>query len=118
VYNIDLLAKTEDELSEAFDWYENKLTGLGDAFYKKVNQLLTSIETNPYHYPVKYQGEIRAAILDKFPYLVIYWIDEVNAIIIVYLSFTPVADHNTSKFEIENSKFDIIFTPCLTKSAI
>jgi len=35
VFNLDLVAEAEDELSEAYDWYEQQLPGLGNKFIKK-----------------------------------------------------------------------------------
>jgi len=83
VFNIELLAQAEDELSEAHDWYENELSGLGSKLYKEINHYFTIIESNPYYFPVKYPGELRVAALNKFPYLIIYWVDETNNMILV-----------------------------------
>jgi len=86
VFNIELLSQAEDELSEAYDWYEEQLTGLGNKLYIEVSHLLNLIETNPYYYPVKY-GDLHSAVLNKFPYLIIYWVDEVNNKVIIISVF-------------------------------
>jgi plasmid stabilization system protein ParE len=78
VYKVELLALAEDELSNSYDWYEEQQADLGDKFYKEVNYYLSLIENNPYQFPVKYVEELRIASLNKFPFIIIYWIDEPN----------------------------------------
>jgi len=87
VFNVELVSIAEDELSEAFNWYENQGTDLGNRLFKEINHLLKIIEGNPFYYPVKYPGEIRSASLSKFPYLIIYWVDEANNNVIVLSIF-------------------------------
>jgi len=81
VFKVELLAVAEAELADAFEWYENRLTGLGNKFYDEVNHLLNLIEANPYYFPIKYPGELYSASLGKFLYLIIYGIDEINSLI-------------------------------------
>jgi hypothetical protein len=76
VFEVELLFEAEEELSEAYDWYENQRSGLGNRFFREVNNYLQLIEKNPLHFQVRYPEELRAAALNIFPYLVIYWVDE------------------------------------------
>ncbi|WP_290303251.1 type II toxin-antitoxin system RelE/ParE family toxin [Mucilaginibacter flavus] len=78
MFEIELLLAAEDELSEAYDWYQEQLPDLGDKFYKEIDHYLYLIYQNPFHFPVKYKSELRAASLNKFPFIIIYWVDEVN----------------------------------------
>jgi hypothetical protein len=78
VFEVELLAQAEDELSEAYDWYNEKQDGLGDKLFDEVNYYLTLIETSPFHFPARYDQELRTTALKIFPYLIIYWIDEPN----------------------------------------
>ena len=87
MFNIELIAVAEDELADAYDWYEDQQTGLGNKFYNEVNGILNILEINPEQYPIKYPGEIHSAVLDKFPYLIIYWIDKENNEVIVLSIF-------------------------------
>jgi toxin ParE1/3/4 len=87
VFEIELLSQAENELAEAFDWYEEQLSGLGNKLYKEINHYLTTIGKNPYHYPVKYTGDLHSVALNKFPYIIIYWVDKVNNLIIVVSLF-------------------------------
>lgn len=47
VFNVELLAEAEDELDEAFGWYEKQQFGLGDRFYKEVDHHLSLLEKRP-----------------------------------------------------------------------
>jgi hypothetical protein len=80
VYKVELLSEAEDELSDAYDWYEEQQLTLGDKFYNEVSHYLNLIEYNPHQFQIRYKEELRSASLNKFPFLVIYWIDEINFI--------------------------------------
>lgn len=75
---LELLFEAEVEFSEAYDWYEEKQPGLGDRFFREVNHYLELVQENPYHYQIRYEGELRVAPTDRFPFLIIFWIDEIN----------------------------------------
>ncbi len=87
MFSVELLAQAEDELSDAYDWYERKQQSLGNKLYDEVNHYLTLIEENPYQFPVKYTEELRSASLNRFPYLILYWIDELNNIVFIVSIF-------------------------------
>ena len=86
-FDVELLALAEDELSDAYDWYEEQQESLGDKLYYEVNYFLNLLELNPYQFQVRYADDLRAASLNKFPYLIIFWIDEPNYIIYVVSIF-------------------------------
>lgn len=68
---IVLHPKAELEYKEAFQWYENQLSGLGSRFEKAVDEKFRAIRSNPLHYAVKH-GAFREVRLNTFPYLVVY----------------------------------------------
>lgn len=68
MFNTELLQQAEDELSDAFKWYEEKVTGLGAQFYQEVDHYIDLITTNPFHFPIRYADDLRAAALDRFPF--------------------------------------------------
>jgi len=78
VFEIELLLQAEDELSEAYYWYEEQLPALGKKFFKEIDHYLSRISKDPFHFPIKYKSELRAASLNKFPFLIIYWVDEID----------------------------------------
>jgi plasmid stabilization system protein ParE len=87
VFEVQLLSDAEKELSDAFDWYQEQKLGLGIRFYNEVDYYLNLLEKNPYLFPVKYTQEIRAVSLNKFPYLIIYWIDDLDLKVMVLSIF-------------------------------
>ncbi len=87
MFDVELLPQAEHELAEAFDWYEEQLAGLGNKFYKELDHYFTAISKNPHHYPIKYKGDLHVVVLNKFPYLIIYWVDKINNLIIVVSIF-------------------------------
>lgn len=76
MFEVELLAEAEFELADAFDWYEQQQATLGTKFYREVNHYLSLIEQNPFQFPIRYPSDLRVAALNKFPYLIIFWLDE------------------------------------------
>ena len=86
-YEIRFSPKATHELEEAYEWYEEQLTGLGSRLVKEVDKYLSAISKNPKLFQVRFPDEIRAVPLKIFPYLVVYWIDEMNLNVIVLAIF-------------------------------
>ena len=87
VLKVELLSQAEDELSDAYDWYEEQQIALGNKFYNEINHYLNLIEHNPYQFPVRYTEELRSASLNKFPFLILYWIDEMSDVVFIVSVF-------------------------------
>ncbi len=72
------------EISDAFDYYEEQQFGLGEYFlgtlYSRFETLLTNPLTNP-----KIHDEYRQAVVSKFPFVIIYEIE--NDAVVVYSVF-------------------------------
>ena len=67
-------------MTEAFDWYENKRSGLGTEFLDEVEMYYDRITQNPKHY--QSHRNQRVAVLHRFPYKIVYEIE--NETIVVY----------------------------------
>lgn len=63
-------------MSEAYDWYEERQDGLGGRFYKEINYYLTILENDPFLFPIRYIEDLRAVPVNKFPFLIVYWVYE------------------------------------------
>ena len=63
--------RAEEEIVEAFRWYEEKSEGLGSEFMRALDAALSSIQRNPNAYAVFHRGA-RKALLRRFPYNVVY----------------------------------------------
>lgn len=59
------------ELWEAFDFYEDRVDGLGYDFLDRVEQALVLVRTYPEASPVV-RPPARSCVLDRFPYSLIY----------------------------------------------
>ena len=65
-------AEAEAELTEAYQWYEQQVRGLGAEFLLCVDAVMASIERNPKLHPVVHRGVIRRALTRRFPYGVFF----------------------------------------------
>lgn len=64
--------EAEADISEAYQWYEQQVRGLGGEFLLSVDAVMDSIERNLHLYPVVHRGIIRRALTRRFPYGVFF----------------------------------------------
>ena len=84
VLDFILSADAEDDLLEAYNWYESKEFGLGDRFLNSVQDGLILIRQHPEIFPVC-TSAFRRALISKFPFEIIYENEENR--IVVYSVF-------------------------------
>lgn len=70
-YRIIVRPEAENDIRDAFSWYENKREGLGYDFLLQVDAGLRFIERNPEIFPIEYKGT-RKHLIRRFPYKIIY----------------------------------------------
>lgn len=80
-YKVIVRPETEDDLKEAFSWYEDKRTGLGYDFLLQVDAGLMFIERNPEIHPSEYKGT-RKHLIKRFPYKIIYIVEKTKVIVL------------------------------------
>ncbi len=80
-YQLIVREKAEQQATEAYIWYEERLAGLGDEFLLSLDVCLNSIEKNPNIFQKKYKN-VRMGMVERFPYGV-YYITEKTVIIII-----------------------------------
>lgn len=61
----------QPELDQDFQWYEQRLAGLGREFLDEVDQVLAEIVANPARFGFA-ERDIREGVLQRFPYAVYY----------------------------------------------
>ncbi len=66
-YEAIIRPEAEDDLRDAFLWYEDKRAGLGHDFLLQVDAGINFINRNPEIYPAEYKGT-RKHIIKRFPY--------------------------------------------------
>ena len=64
-HEIIIRPEAEAELSETFNWYEDRAPGLGSEFLLAVDALLLSIVRNPQQYPIVHKT-IRRGLTRRF----------------------------------------------------
>jgi len=70
------------DIKESKVWYNEQQQGLGKRFYLAVADKIEKIKSNPLAYPVRYE-QVRTVTLEKFPFLVHYYIDIENKKVVV-----------------------------------
>lgn len=68
---LDVKDEANIEIIEAYLYYEEKRTGLGEEFLEHLNTYFERIITNPKHFPQK-RKPYREAFIKRFPFLIIY----------------------------------------------
>jgi len=74
------------ELDEAMAWYRRKKFGLEKEFEQSVDEMLHRITAHPLRFH-RARGEVRCALLRRFPYA-IYYVPENDAVIILAIFHT------------------------------
>jgi plasmid stabilization system protein ParE len=69
------------QIAEAIDWYDTQAAGRGDDFLNAIEEGINSIGRNPYQYQAL-RGELRRAVLRRFPYLIIYAISRDEVVVL------------------------------------
>jgi plasmid stabilization system protein ParE len=80
-YVLRLLPDAQAEYDEAAEWYEQQQPGLGVDFVAKVGDVFARIERTPRMHGKVY-GEVRKAVVRRFPYIVLYQEDGAEVIVI------------------------------------
>ncbi|NES23247.1 MAG: type II toxin-antitoxin system RelE/ParE family toxin [Symploca sp. SIO3E6] len=69
--NLIILPEAEQDVAQAYIWYEERELGLGEEFLRCVDACIQLIRRNPQTYQVVYQS-YRRAVVRRFPYVVFY----------------------------------------------
>jgi len=87
-YEIFLDPKAKVDIQSAYDYYEEKLAGLGDRFIDSINQALQTLEINPF-YQIRYDS-VRCFPIQKFPYMLHFRVEE--NIVVIYSVINTAMD--------------------------
>ncbi len=77
---IILIPPADKELDEAIDYYNDQLTGLGEQFYTSFLDTIGYISQKPDTWK-KIGANTRRINIKRFPYLILYVLDEQNILI-------------------------------------
>ncbi len=73
--------EAEDEMADAFDWYEERVPGLGSDFLLCVDAVLHAVLRNPQQYP-RVHRIVHRALTRRFPYEVFFVEDDERIVIL------------------------------------
>jgi len=82
--------EVQDEVDDAFRWYERQRSGLGDRFLAALEEVYRRLGSMPLLHQVIFK-DIRRGLLDRFPYGVFYRAhpDRVEVIAVYHLRRDP-----------------------------
>jgi plasmid stabilization system protein ParE len=86
MYKSIILPLAKEDIRHAALWYNTQSTGLGKRFTAEVRKNVLFISQNPKASVVRYD-DVRTSILDIFPFMIHYIVDEVNKTIIILSVF-------------------------------
>ena len=79
-----LRPEVEENINEAVAWYARQQAGLGTEFREEVIRVFDALAVNPLLYCRRHPSKnIRWRYLDRFPYRVIYEVQETEQIVVV-----------------------------------
>ena len=67
--------EAEDDLSEAYNWYEAQRFGLGEEFLLRVESAFESLRHDPHMYTCIYK-EMRRKLIRRFPFSIFYLVNK------------------------------------------
>lgn len=86
MYKAIIIPPAKQDIKKAALWYNDKQKGLGIRFTQKIRLKISSICKHPKAGTIRY-NDTRTAVLDVFPYMIHYTIDELQKIIIISAVF-------------------------------
>lgn len=78
---VEFLVTAEVELDQAFQWYELQQRGLGQQFLNELDAAIRRIVVFPEAY-LSIGRDIRRCLVKRFPYSVLYGLDERKVIVV------------------------------------
>lgn len=66
-----ILPQAEKDITEAYDWYQEREIGLGEEFLRCIDASIQTIERNPEIYVFALE-KYRRALVRRFPYAIFY----------------------------------------------
>jgi len=96
MYKVLILEPALQDLNEAIGWYNYQNKALGISFFEEVDYYIKAIQNNPFLFAVKFSEKFRFANLKKFPFRIVYKVDEENKLI--YINYIFHTKKDPSKF--------------------
>jgi len=81
-YKSVTLPTAKNDLGAAAKWYNQVRPGLGKELVERVRQRITELRANPLTCQIRY-SEVHTALVEQFPYMIHYYVDQQNKTIVV-----------------------------------
>jgi toxin ParE1/3/4 len=91
-FNVIFGQASKLDIEQACHYYDGLQPNLSDAFLADVVSAASSLEINPF-FQVRYK-DYRILPVQKFPYILIYWVDEAAKIVNIISVFHTSQDPN------------------------
>ena len=79
--NVRFLSLANQEVADAVQWYEEKAEGLGREFLDELDRIVRLVRAYPLM-ATQIEEEIRRFLFTRFPYSLIYGIDQETIVVI------------------------------------
>lgn len=99
-YQLIISEETELDIEDAFEWYRTRNPRLGSEFVRAIDAAISRIGNNPFAYS-KIQRQAHRILLHRFPYSLLYTINEEENLISVIGCF-----HSKRDFRILNDRLE------------
>ena len=76
-----LIDETEQDVANAYAWYEERRPGLDDECLAAIRAATKRVQAEPHVHP-RVQGEIRRLLVKRFPYSILYREESERVVII------------------------------------
>ena len=98
VYTSILSTRAQKEITQSWEWYEERQQNLGDRFVKEVISKIRLIEQTPERYPTRFKS-YKEALVPIFPFLIIYRLNRrkksVRIVSLFHTSLNPKKKYNS-----------------------
>jgi plasmid stabilization system protein ParE len=81
-YKLKYFDEVESDVGNAKEWYKEQREGLEKEFVSSVERTISLIVKNPKIFAERYKN-VRIAITRRFPYNVVFYIDEANKTVVI-----------------------------------
>lgn len=71
IEHVTFTSEADEDVAAAYRWYEDRESGLGEDFLRRLEAAIFTIRRHPRLYPVACE-EFRRALIRRFPYEVFY----------------------------------------------
>ncbi|MDI6793517.1 MAG: type II toxin-antitoxin system RelE/ParE family toxin [bacterium] len=80
IKSLTVRPEAEEDIREAYEWYESKRCDLGHEFVEEIELLFQQIEERPNMFPKVY-GNLRRGFPHRFPYAVYFLVEGATIVI-------------------------------------